>query len=329
MEFYNSRPDLRDKFEILALHESRSVQTLAQMDEKNAANERDIWKAKLPFPVLIDKEGRTVRRYGITGYPTLVLIDPDGNQMKAGSLDLLKEKLGVKDPSPVPPSPPPPSERAQAKEFQFTGSIAEASGAAQPEAEIARWFLQRGGTLLPQGAMKADAQGRFSWKVQADQLPLTYIVLDKSHALGALVKVTAEALAAPTTITLKPLAEVRFTPRIENDFGPVVLTTSFGWPDATAFVVQSYEGGPYRVPEGEYELNIRGDHLEVLRRPIRVKAGETLAMDDVLVKLGPAARNFGKPAMPVEFAEARGLPPDFTLDDLKGKWVLLEFWGFW
>ncbi|MBL1150256.1 MAG: hypothetical protein AKCLJLPJ_02591 [Fimbriimonadales bacterium] len=96
IEFYNKHADLRSKFEILAIHESQSLKTFAELDEKNKKTEEEVWKTKLPFPVLIDKEGRTVERYGIFAFPTLVLIDPEGNIVQGGSLELLKEKLGIK-----------------------------------------------------------------------------------------------------------------------------------------------------------------------------------------------------------------------------------------
>lgn len=96
IEFYNGHPELRDKFEILAIHESHSLKSFKELDVKNAANEKK-WKTKLPFPVLIDKDNKTLERYGISSYPTLVLIDPEGGQVKGGTLEMLKEKLGVKN----------------------------------------------------------------------------------------------------------------------------------------------------------------------------------------------------------------------------------------
>ena len=325
IEFYNGHPELRDKFEILALHESRTVKTFEELDEKNAPNERDIWKTKLPFPVLIDKDNQTVARYGITGYPTLVLIDPEGNQVKAGNLDVLKEKLGVQSEPLHPPAEKPPLATLD----QLSGSVVDIAGQPVSEAEIARWYFARNGELLPQGMMKVDTQGKFSWKVQPDQLPLTYIVLDKSHTLGRCIKVTADALKAPLKVVLKPLAEVRFTPMVEDDFGPVSIMTSFGYPDMTAIVVQGSGAGPFQIPEGEYQLNLRSPDLEVFDKPFAVKAGEQVDLRELALKLSPAARNTGKPALPIDLAEARGVPPTFKLDDLKGKWVLLEFWGFW
>ena len=37
----------------------------------------------------------------------------------------------------------------------------------------------------------------------------------------------------------------------------------------------------------------------------------------------------GKPAPDLILEEARGLDADFKMSELKGKWVLLEFWGHW
>ena len=68
-----------------------------ELTEKMKPLEDDVWGGELPFPILIDKEGKTVARYGIQGYPTLVLIDPDGKVVRGGSLEMLKEKLGIID----------------------------------------------------------------------------------------------------------------------------------------------------------------------------------------------------------------------------------------
>ena len=52
------------------------------------------WKGKsLPFPILLDASGATVKSYGIQAFPTLVLIDPEGRVVKGGSEALLAEKL--------------------------------------------------------------------------------------------------------------------------------------------------------------------------------------------------------------------------------------------
>lgn len=91
---YKEHTDLRDRFKIIAIHESRTLKTFAELDVKNAKTETEIWKGPLPFPVVIDKEGRTVRGYGVSVFPTAVLIDPQGRLVRGG-LKTLAEKLGV------------------------------------------------------------------------------------------------------------------------------------------------------------------------------------------------------------------------------------------
>jgi cytochrome oxidase Cu insertion factor (SCO1/SenC/PrrC family) len=69
------------------------VDTAAKLDKKLALHKKNIWKDKdIPFPVALvsGKEvvegehrarGRAAQQYGITGYPTTVLIDRDGKVM--------------------------------------------------------------------------------------------------------------------------------------------------------------------------------------------------------------------------------------------------------
>lgn len=77
------------------------MKSFKELDREMASLERELWKGKLPFPILIDKQGQTVKRYGIIAFPTAVLIDPQGRIVKGGHGDtilaLIKEKLGVKE----------------------------------------------------------------------------------------------------------------------------------------------------------------------------------------------------------------------------------------
>ena len=48
----------------------------------------------LPFPVLINGDGKTSGIYGIRVWPTALLTDPSGHLVKFGNAATLAEKLG-------------------------------------------------------------------------------------------------------------------------------------------------------------------------------------------------------------------------------------------
>jgi hypothetical protein len=93
MEFYAAHAEQRDQFEVLAFHD-QTAKTFAELDTKLAPVIAKQWRGKsLPFPILLDATATTVRAYGIQGYPTLLLIDPDGRIVKGGNEATLAAKL--------------------------------------------------------------------------------------------------------------------------------------------------------------------------------------------------------------------------------------------
>ena len=102
IDFYLEHPD-DDRFEIIAFHDN-SVKTLAEVDEKTKDAKAKYWKGRdLPFPVLIDASGKTVRnQYQINAFPTMVLFDPEGRLVGKASLDTLKQALDGKVETPKP-----------------------------------------------------------------------------------------------------------------------------------------------------------------------------------------------------------------------------------
>ena len=79
MRFFDQHQSDRDRFAILAFHDA-SVKDFAELDAKLAPIVTGMWKGRtLPFPILLDSTGETIASWGIKGYPTTVLIDPEGN----------------------------------------------------------------------------------------------------------------------------------------------------------------------------------------------------------------------------------------------------------
>ncbi|MBI2922502.1 MAG: redoxin domain-containing protein [Planctomycetes bacterium] len=93
MEFYEDHADQRDRFEILAFHDASS-KTFEELDEKLAPIEKMKWKGKkLPFPILLDASGDTLKEWGVRAFPTVLLIDPEGKLVKGGSEHMLEKAL--------------------------------------------------------------------------------------------------------------------------------------------------------------------------------------------------------------------------------------------
>ncbi len=95
-EFYEQHASARDRFEVLAICDTSSdrVKTIQEFESLSANLVKNVWGGKqLPFPLLVDGEGRTSTEFRVVSRPTLLLIDPDGNLVKDGSLEMLADLL--------------------------------------------------------------------------------------------------------------------------------------------------------------------------------------------------------------------------------------------
>ena len=84
--------DRRDQYVILTIHDQQA-KTFEELDRKLAEKNipKKYWNgAALPFPILLDGDGETARRWGIHAWPTLVLIDPQGRIVKAGRATVVR-----------------------------------------------------------------------------------------------------------------------------------------------------------------------------------------------------------------------------------------------
>ena len=93
IEFYEAHADERDKFEVISIH--AGSKTFADLDPKLTNIKKKFWKDKnLPFPILLDTAtNETCKLYGITHFPTGLLIDPQGKLVGEVQLSELEAKL--------------------------------------------------------------------------------------------------------------------------------------------------------------------------------------------------------------------------------------------
>jgi AhpC/TSA family len=77
---YEDHAEHRDRFEVIAIHD-RTAASFAEIDRKLALEKikERYWQGKdLPFPVLLDANGKTAQLYGAGDHPLGLLIAPDG-----------------------------------------------------------------------------------------------------------------------------------------------------------------------------------------------------------------------------------------------------------
>jgi len=93
MDFYEAHKSQRDKFEIITIHDPQAT-NFQMLDEKMEALSKNKWNGrKLPFPIILDTTGSTLRAWKITGFPTAILINPEG-QVVAQNHWGIDEQLG-------------------------------------------------------------------------------------------------------------------------------------------------------------------------------------------------------------------------------------------
>lgn len=93
IDLYEAHKKDRDKFEILAFHDG-TVKDFAELDKNLEGPRTKYWGGRdLPFPILLDSTGQTIKDWGIHAFPTTLLINPEGKLVGHAREEDLAAKL--------------------------------------------------------------------------------------------------------------------------------------------------------------------------------------------------------------------------------------------
>jgi thiol-disulfide isomerase/thioredoxin len=172
-------------------------------------------------------------------------------------------------------------------------------------------------------------------KVKTSMVEPPFVVRDENTKEIALPKITPATLASGAVrVVLAP--ECRLVSSIKCDD----LTKDgkpLGWTNTLLYSHGSRIGGyshpdgkvEFLLPPGTYTLDPYGESLQGRHVEVTVPAGQsTFEMKPIELKCSALALLKGKPAP--EFAKvAAWAGKPVKLADLKGQYVLVEFWGYW
>lgn len=217
---------------------------------------------------------------------------------------------------------------------QVKGRIVDAKGNPVAGARIAeRWIAEEAAALKPTRPAVSETDGRFSLEVEFYKRDTLVMAIDATGTLGGLVTVPAKAPEEPIEISLAPLvtARVRYASEsADRSLGDTYVTwltggqklqVASGRSRAVEFAV--------KLPPGRY--TVRGDenrHVED-EREVMLEPGKSVDLGEIKLQLTPLTRLFGKPAPNWHITDARGVSNNVQPADFRGKWVVLEFWGYW
>jgi hypothetical protein len=180
----------------------------------------------------------------------------------------------------------------------------------------------------------SDADGRFVGRMDPGFLPGGVFVIDKEMKTGAIFVVGKNDTEKEFEVTLQPLARVHG--KFKDDLPGLRLTSSYAYvsiPGVRMGIASNLSAKPsfdLLLPPGRYNFRFAGTDRKFLRKSIVLRKGQT--EHDFGSRSLPAkslALMYGKTAPAVTVTDARSVGKDITLADYKGRWLLIEFWGFW
>jgi hypothetical protein len=159
---------------------------------------------------------------------------------------------------------------------------------------------------------------------------------DEKNRMGAVQVLKGRPPDGEITLDLKPLVEVQGELVCKN------LTPS--WAKAEVYAMSTdgreapvaayyFENGKGRevrllLPPGKYQVLFKGTSAQHRVVPLTID-GKDRIQDMKRIELSPRSIEGGLIPETWKVTAARGVAKDLKLSDYRGKWVLLEFWGWW
>jgi hypothetical protein len=191
--------------------------------------------------------------------------------------------------------------------------------------------------LSPAGpTFRSAADGAFSAAVAFHRRPIALMAFHAERNLAGVAVLDEKTIDEPLTIRMGPLVEIAGElrcPELEKLPSGIEVGLS-ALPNYVALMGAALQEGKFvlRVPPGEYQFYARGPItlVELVSRKLSIgpdKPRIDLAFVDLT--LTPLGRHQGKEPPAWNVTAARGAEASVTLAEFKGRWLLIEFWGYW
>ena len=217
---------------------------------------------------------------------------------------------------------------------RLAGRVVDGAGNPVAEARISEfWFAEQAAPLEPVRPTLSDSGGRFSLEVELHGRDSVVMAMDSAGMLGGTVIVSATAPGEPIEIELRPMAEVRFryaSEQPDRSLNETYATLSIGENKLRIAGGRSRAGDfSMKLPPGRYTIQGSEVRHDNDIREFWLTPGMDVDLGNIGLKLSKFTRLIGKPAPTWHITDARGVSKDVQPADFKGKWVVIEFWGYW
>lgn len=218
-----------------------------------------------------------------------------------------------------------------AKNWNFDGGKATAFG------EVLEW-KQLEGNRRQAGKtqdLRTDAEGRFEGRLECWMEKHALLAITDDLQQAGYVEVSKKEKNDALAITLAPTVRVRGSFACK-DLGRKPTWTNVymtALPGKHRFVSCSSREAMFdlRLPPGKYELYGYGSDVKGMRREIVLEAeNPDLDLGEIDLRGEYLALMQGKELPEWKVTAARGVPLEkSTIASFRGKWLLVEFWGYW
>jgi hypothetical protein len=219
--------------------------------------------------------------------------------------------------------------------FNVTVKVVDGENKPVPKADVALfWNVKDGMTPVSDRGAVTDENGKALLRVDDWDEKRPVLVLSADRKLGGVVGVSKDDDGKEVTATLGPTvrvkgkldcSELKSKPKWAN-----TMMTADGFRAPVAQHITESAEFEFVLSAGKYGLRSYGTDVEDIRKTITIPAdAPEFDLGTLDFKASPIAKLKGKTAPGWEITATRGVKPEVKLADYKGKWLYLEFWGFW
>lgn len=222
---------------------------------------------------------------------------------------------------------------ACAENIVVKGKVTDAAGKPVAGAEVASFWMADDNAMKAYQGASTDSQGLFSIKLSHYGRPVAVLALDQERKTGGLFTVDPKAGAKEVSLKLAP------TVRVQGNFFCKELNFKPTWTNVYMMTMggerflqcsSKQAAFSFPIPPGDYKFWGYGTDIENLKRDLKTPADKpTLDLGTLDVPGTPIAKHKGKAPPKWHVTDSRGVKKEASIDDYKGKWVLVDFFTHW